>query len=154
LHLVQLFKQITSSDIEMTYLPGREDSSSGPWYWVADLEAVDAFLVRNFRKEPAATVAAHTPRITVENRTGQPRSVLTAFLRRLEEAGYRIDDIRRAEPMDRSHVISGRGDRAGAERLAEMLGRGDVIVAGIGAPSSEFTIQVGTDWVEQHGVIQ
>lgn len=154
MRLVQLFKQVQSGDIEMTYLPGREDSSSGAWFWVADLEAIDAFLVRHFGKEPTATVAAHTPRVTVENGTGLPRSALTAFLRQLEEAGYRIEDIRRSEPMDRSHVISGRGDRAGAQRLSELLGRGDVIVAGIGAVSSEFTIQLGTDWVEQRGVIQ
>lgn len=153
MRLVQLFKQIKSSDIEMTYLPGREDSSAG-WFWAADLAAVDAFLVRHFRKEPTATVPAHSPRITVENRTGLPRSALTAFLRQLEGAGYRIDDIRRAEPMDRSHVISVRGDRAGAQRLQELLGGGDVIVAAVGALSSEFTIQLGTDWVEQRGVIQ
>lgn len=154
MRLVQLFKTIKSSDIEMTYLPGREDTSTGPWYWRADLDAVEPFLVRHFHKEPTTTVAAHTPRVTVENRTGLPRSALTALLRQMEEAGYRIQDIRRAEPTDRSHVIAGRGDREGAQRLQELVGDGDVIVAGIGAMGSEFTLQLGTDWVERHGTIQ
>ncbi len=150
--LAQFFKQIGANDIEMTYLPGRDDSSSGVWYWMADVGAVDSFLVRHFHKEPAATAEFRTPQVTVENRTGLPRSALRDFLRQLEAAGYRVADIRRAEPAERSHVISGRGDREGAQRLQELLGNGDVIVAGVG--STEFTIQLGTDWVERRGVIQ
>lgn len=153
MRLVQLFKQVQPADIEMTYLPGRDDSSSGVWYWMADLAAVDSFLVRHFHKEPAEAAAARTPRVAVENRTGLPKSALAAFLRQLEEAGYRIDEIRRGEPMDRSHVISVRGDREGAQRLQELLGNGDVIVAGVDT-GYEFKIQLGTDWVERHGMIQ
>ncbi|MNY03806.1 Regulatory protein MsrR [compost metagenome] len=42
-----------ANGVEMVVLPGHEDRSRGPWYWEADMEAIEPFLARNFRK-PAA----------------------------------------------------------------------------------------------------
>lgn len=36
--------------LEMEVLPGHEDRTRGPWYWEADMTAIEPFLARNFRK--------------------------------------------------------------------------------------------------------
>lgn len=49
-----------ASGFEMEVLPGHEDRSRGPWYWEADMTAIEPFLSRNFHK-PAATESPTEP---------------------------------------------------------------------------------------------
>lgn len=147
MRLAQVLKGIDPHrDIELTFLPGREDSGHGPWYWVGDIKAIEPFLVRNFHKVPQANEATRRPAVSVANRTGLPLRSIEPFVSALRRAGYRIRDVRTEPASDESHVIAERGDQQGAEKLQTLVGHADVLVAGVGDLGSDFTVELGTDW--------
>jgi len=147
--LVSVLRQLDPRrDLEMTSIPGHENATEGPWYWIADLNAIEPFLERVFHKPADPDRVNLTPRVMIENDTGRPNRELQGLIRMLGARGYRVADVRRGPERGETTVITQRGDRAGAETLAGLMGTGEVVVAGIGARESDFTLQVGSDWQE------
>lgn len=149
LEALQLLNELKTldpqQDIELTAVPGAADASDGPWYWRADPEAIEPFLVRCFGK-PSRYATMPGRKVSIENGTGLPPSALADLERELAEGGYQLLRIHRVPPLSHSVIVAQRGDRAGAMALQAQIGIPRVQVAAVGDLRADFTLQLGSDW--------
>lgn len=134
-------------DLQLTVLPGRPAMIGGGWFWLAEPQRIDAFLVAHYGKRPSERLATEAPSITVMRPAGLTQEAWSEVLADLQAAGYRVNE-EGPRPMEaETRVISQRGDPEGAERLVRTLGSGRVLVAGLGDMRTDYTLHLGTDWL-------
>ncbi len=91
-------------------------------------------------------------RVAIANSTGSDRAV-QKLVKTLLRAGYRNVYLSKSwpEPLDVTHIVAQQGDTTSAEGIRNILNLGEVRVESTGNLSSDITIQLGRDWLQQSG---
>ncbi|HEY9761884.1 MAG TPA: LCP family protein [Trichocoleus sp.] len=159
LALVGYAAQTNRSNVQMLMLPGNF-SHPGEFelsYWLPNYDGIDRIVAQYFERKggEASTANADNPRylrIAVQDSTENSIAV-QSLLDSLSESGY--DSISQAENWSEelaiTRIIAQQGDVASAEMIHRLLGVGEVRVESTGVLDSDVTIQLGQDWVEEHG---
>lgn len=145
----QLYRSLRSLDLHrdlvLTMLPGVEDTASGPWYWKAAPSRIDPFLERYFHR-PFVPQASRSLRVTLEVAHGLPFSTIKALKADIERDRYHLYQVRRIRSLTHSRIIAQRGNTRGARALENTLGISKMVMAAIGDPQADFTVQIGPNW--------
>jgi hypothetical protein len=101
---------------------------------------------------PTASFDPANVRVAIANSTGSDRAV-QSLVKTLIAGGYRNVYISKSwnEPLDVTHIVAQQGDTNSAEGIRNILNVGEVRVESTGNLSSDVTIQLGKDWLEQSG---
>ena len=157
LALVGYGAQTSRSDVQMLMLPG---SFSSPQeysrsYWLPNYSSIDTMVDQYFGLNTLQTTEAASPaylRVVIQDSTGDDVAV-QSMVDTLYDSGYRNVIVGRSlnQPMTETKIVAQRGDRNSASLLHRFLGVGEVRVESTGDLDSDITIQLGEDWLAQHG---
>jgi LCP family protein required for cell wall assembly len=152
LRLATMGKDLDRERVQLAMVPGVATSIDGVSYWVADEAAkqrvVDRFLLAQQAGEARAPAAY---RIAIRDGVGD-RAAVRALRGRVRQLGYGGVDVDGLAPqlgLDETQIIAQNADVAGAQRLAEELGVGKVVVAATGNIYADYTVVVGRDWAQR-----
>ncbi|MEM6449868.1 MAG: LCP family protein [Cyanobacteria bacterium P01_D01_bin.105] len=157
--LVGYGAQSNRSNIQMLMLPG-DFSSYEDYelsYWIPSYSEIDAISERYFgltntyslssgRTEPSSL------RVAIQDSTGDEIAV-QSLLNSLYDTGYYNVFVDRGwhEALNETRIVAQRGDFDSAESIQRFLGVGEVRVESTGSLESDITIQLGQDWIAEHG---
>jgi LCP family protein required for cell wall assembly len=150
--------QTNRSNVQMLMLPGRF-SEAGEYktsYWLPNSERIATMMAQHFDVPtvglPTASFDPANVRVAIANSTGSDRAV-QSLVKTLIAGGYRNVYISKSwnEPLDVTHIVAQQGDTNSAEGIRNILNLGEVRVESTGNLSSDVTIQLGKDWLEQSG---
>jgi hypothetical protein len=141
----------------MLMLPG-EFSTSGEYdrsYWLPTYARIDDMVEQYFGLGSTRSALASNPsslRVAIQDSTGDELAV-QSLIERLYDSGYRNVFVDRTpkESLAETRIVAQQGDRASAETIQQSVGIGEVRVESTGNLDSDITIQVGEDWVAEHG---
>ncbi|MEM7794770.1 MAG: LCP family protein [Cyanobacteria bacterium P01_C01_bin.118] len=155
--LVGYGSQTSRSDVQMLMLPG---SFSSPEefalsYWLPSYSRIDAMVEQYFGLESAQVMEAASPsylRVVIQDSTGDDVAI-QSLIDRLYDSGYRNVSVGQYlnEAIPETRIVAQRGDRASASMLQRFLRIGEVRVESTGNLDSDITIQLGEDWLAEHG---
>jgi LCP family protein required for cell wall assembly len=159
--LVGFGMRTNRSNMQMLMLPGRfsENREYDASYWIPNKDAIAKVMAQNFGLESENAKQASEPsalKVAIQDSTGSDRSHLRPLIRSLEKAGYRNVYIAKAwgEPLEVTHIVAQQGDEESAQSIRDTLGFGEVRVESTGNISSDISIQVGKDWVQQKAILE
>ena len=147
---------LDQGNFRMVLLPGRFSTPSEAIasYWILDAAAKDQVMQEHFEVSSIASISQGTDprdlRVAVQNASDNPQlgSQVAAFLQGQGfDNVYVIEDW--VEPQPQTQIIAQRGDLESAEMMGTTLGLGEIVSASTGDLSSDLTIRVGNDWIEQ-----
>jgi polyisoprenyl-teichoic acid--peptidoglycan teichoic acid transferase len=157
LALVGYGAQTNRSNVQMLMLPGDfshpEDFDLS--YWIPNYSEIDTMMAQYFGARAATASTADDPsylRIAIQDGTGDAVAV-QALVDTLYESGYTNVYTERGWNQDLpiTRILAQQGDVASAEMLHRFLRVGEVRVESTGSLSSDVTIQLGQDWLDEHG---
>lgn len=157
LALVGFAAQTNRSNVQMLMLPGGFSSPSEfeLSYWLPNYNGIDEMVERYFGVGVSQTAATTDPsylRIAIQDSTGDQVAV-QSLIDNLYDSGYRnvyVEDDWNEE-LAVTRIVAQQGDSASAETLQRFLGVGEVRVESTGILGSDITIQLGKDWLSNHG---
>jgi LCP family protein required for cell wall assembly len=157
LALVGYAAQTNRANVQMLMLPG-EFSTSGEYdrsYWLPTYARIDDMVEQYFGLGSTRSALASNPsslRVAIQDSTGDELAV-QSLIERLYDSGYRNVFVDRTpkESLAETRIVAQQGDRASAETIQQSVGIGEVRVESTGNLDSDITIQVGEDWVAEHG---
>ena len=151
LYTLNFARFLRKEDINMSIVPG--DFSVGDMnasIWSPDMDKLKDIINKYYSKKLLAKlepqhVPSHT--LTIINNTGDLDAVREAMriLSKKDYAIVNVSSLKRPGVSD-SQVIAQSGDRAGAKKLADVLGIKDVEVSGTGDVQTDLTIVLCDDW--------
>lgn len=160
LALVGYAAQTNRSNVQMLMLPG-DFSHPGEFdlsYWLPNYDSIDKMVAQYFDQGSKTTSTAADSdnpsylRIAIQDSTGDSLAV-QSLIDDLSESGYnavsQADDW--SEQLAITRIVAQQGDVASAEMIHRLLGVGEVRVESTGVLNSDVTIQLGQDWLEEHG---
>ncbi|MBD0269698.1 MAG: LCP family protein [Cyanobacteria bacterium Co-bin8] len=157
LALVGYSAQTNRSNVQMLMLPG-DFSNPDDFelsYWLPNYSEIDTLVDQYFGFRAATASTVHDPsylRIAIQDSTGDSVAV-QALIDTLYESGYTNvyteRDWNNELPITR--ILAQQGDMASAEMLQRFLKVGEVRVESTGILDSDITIQLGKDWLDEHG---
>ncbi|NJO79493.1 MAG: LCP family protein [Cyanobacteria bacterium RM1_2_2] len=154
--LADFGRELDRESFRMVLLPGRFSTPSEAIasYWILDPSAKDQVMQEHFDVSSIASISqSNDPRdlrVAVQNASSDPQlgSQVAAFLQ-----GQGFDNVYVIEDWNESQIqtqiIAQRGDLVSAEMMEATLGLGEIVSASTGDLSSDLTIRVGNDWIEQ-----
>ena len=158
LALVGFASRTSRSNMQMLMLPGDFSSPSEfeVSYWLPNYRAIDEMIDQYFGYG-TRTASAHNSdpayvRIAIQDSTGDTVAV-QSLVDTLYDVGYSnvfIEDDWN-ESLMTSRIVAQNGDVASAEIIQRLLGAGEVRVEATGILNSDVTIQLGQDWLKEHG---
>lgn len=147
------------SNMQMLMLPGRfsEKTEYDVSYWLPNKDNIAKLMTQHFGLESEQGQQMVDPaslRVAIQDSTGGDRSNLRPLIRALEKAGYRNIYVSKpwSEPLEETHIVAQQGDGDSAESIRNTLGFGEVRVESTGNISSDISIQVGQDWLQQKAI--
>lgn len=155
--LVGYGSQTSRSDVQMLMLPGNFSSPEEfeLSYWLPSYSQIDTMVEQYFGLESAQVMEATSPsylRVVIQDSTGDEVAI-QSLIDTLYDSGYRnvivgsdLNDI-----LPETRIVAQRGDRASAAMLQQFLRIGEVRVESTGNLDSDITIQLGEDWLGEHG---
>ncbi len=155
--LVGYGAQTNRSDVQMLMLPGNFSSPEDYdlSYWLPNYARIDNLVEQYFGLESSQAMEATSPsylRVVIEDSTGDDVAI-QSLIDSLYDSGYRNvsvgEDLN--EPLSETRIVAQRGDRASASMLQRFLRIGEVRVESTGNLDSDITIQLGEDWLDEHG---
>ena len=155
--LVGYGSQTSRSDVQMLMLPGNFSSPEDYVlsYWLPNYAMIDSMVEQYFGLDSAQVMEATSPsylRVVIEDSTGDDVAI-QSLIDGLYDSGYRNvsvgDDLN--EVLSETRIVAQRGDRASASMLQQFLRIGEVRVESTGNLNSDITIQLGEDWLDEHG---
>ncbi|NEQ29725.1 MAG: LCP family protein [Leptolyngbya sp. SIO4C5] len=157
LALVGHASQTNRSNVQMLMLPG-DFSSPEEYalsYWIPNYQEIDTLVEQYFNHGISQYQTAIDPsyvRVAVQDSTGDEIAV-QSLIDALYDSGYSNVFIDRDwhETLDITRIVAQQGDLDSAETLHRFLGIGEVRVESTGNLDSDITIQLGEDWVVEHG---
>jgi LCP family protein required for cell wall assembly len=157
LALVGYAAQTNRSNVQMLMLPG-DFSNPGDYelsYWLPDYDRIDEMVDQYLGYGTETASASSDPaylRIAIQDSTGDAVAV-QSLIDTLYESGYTnvYQEGDWNEPLAISRIVAQQGDVSSAEMLHRFLGVGEVRVESTGVLDSDVTIQLGQDWLEEHG---
>jgi polyisoprenyl-teichoic acid--peptidoglycan teichoic acid transferase len=147
---------LDQENFRMVLLPGRFSTpdEAVASYWILDSSAKDQVMQEHFDVSSIASISqSNDPRdlrVAVQNASSNPQlgSQVAAFLQAQGfDNVYVVEDWIEAQPQ--TQIIAQRGDLDSAAMMETTLGLGQVVSASTGDLSSDLTIRVGNDWLEQ-----
>lgn len=157
LALVGAGRKLGPSNLKMVMLPGRF-SAPGEFnasYWIMDPSGRDRVMRQYFKIDPTGAAiqpeqSATSLRIAIQNASSQPDAA-SQVRKYLANLGFHNVSLAPdwSDHQQQTQVIVQQGDLNGAEDLQRVLGFGRVEADSTGDLSSDLTIRVGEDWVEQ-----
>ncbi|MEO1400223.1 MAG: LCP family protein [Cyanobacteria bacterium J06635_1] len=155
--LVGFGAQTNRSNVQMLMLPG-DFSRAGDYelsYWLPNYGEIDEMVDQYFRVGSADVTEASNPAylsVAIQDSTGDDVA-LQSLIDTLYDSGYQSVFVDRDlnEPLAETRIVAQRGDKASADLLQRLMGIGEVRVESTGNLDSDITIQLGDDWVEEHG---
>ncbi len=160
--LVGYGAQTDRSNIQMLMLPG-EFSSYEDYdlsYWLPDYSKVDALSEQYFGLSRAYSMTEQADeqsdpsdlRVAIQDSTDDTVAV-QSLINSLYDTGYYNVFVDRNwhEPLRETRIVAQRGDLNSAESIHQFLGVGEVRVESTGSLESDITIQLGQDWLAEHG---
>lgn len=149
------------SNMQMLLMPGRfsEKSEYDASYWLPNKDSIAKLMAQHFGLESEQGQQMADPaslRVAIQDSTGGDRSNLRPLIRALEKAGYRNIFVSKpwGEPLEVTHIVAQQGDGDSAESIRGTLGFGEVRVESTGNISSDISIQVGQDWLQQKAILE
>jgi polyisoprenyl-teichoic acid--peptidoglycan teichoic acid transferase len=147
------------SNMQMLLMPGRfsEKGEYDASYWLPNKDSIAKLMAQHFGLESEQGQQIADPaslRVAIQDSTGGDRSNLRPLIRALEKAGYRNVYVSKpwGEPLEVTHIVAQQGDGNSAESIRDTLGFGEVRVESTGNISSDISIQVGQDWLQQKAI--
>ncbi|MEM8613519.1 MAG: LCP family protein [Cyanobacteria bacterium P01_H01_bin.105] len=155
--LVGYGSQTSRSDVQMLMLPGNFSSPAeySLSYWLPDYAQIDEMVEQYFGLEASQAMEAASPsylRVVIQDSTGDDVAI-QSLIDTLYDSGYRnvIVGHELNEALPETRIVAQRGDRASASMLQQFLRIGEVRVESTGNLNSDITIQLGEDWLGEHG---
>jgi polyisoprenyl-teichoic acid--peptidoglycan teichoic acid transferase len=156
LSLMGFGTQTRHSSMQMLMLPGRF-SNNGEFnasYWVPNRDRIATMMAQHFNLESSNQLYAAAPgslRVAIQDSTGSDRALLRTLIQILQKAGYHNIYMAQSweEPLSVTRIVAQQGDSNSAELIRNALGFGKVRVESTGNLSSDITIFLGQDWLEQ-----
>lgn len=155
MRLVTMGKDLDRDRVQLAMVPGVATNIGGVSYWVADEVAkqrmVDGFLLGQQNGE-ARSAGAY--RIAIRDGVGD-RGAVRSLRSRVRDLGYgrvELDGLAPQVGLEETQIIAQNADLAGAQKLAEELGVGKVVVAATGNIYADYTIVLGKDWLQRQAV--
>lgn len=124
-------------------------------YWLPSYSRIDTMVEQYFGLESAQVMEATSPsylRVVIQDSTGDDVAI-QSLIDTLYDSGYRnvsVGDYLN-EAIAETRIVAQRGDRASASMLQQFLRIGEVRVESTGNLDSDITIQLGEDWLAEHG---
>ena len=156
--LVGYGAQANRSNIQMLMLPGQfssyEDYELS--YWLPDYSEIDRISQQYFGLSSYQLSAEQTApsdlRIAIQDSTYDDVAV-QSLINSLYDTGYFNVFVDRSlrDPLRETRIVAQRGDLESADSIQSFLGVGEVRVESTGSLESDITIQLGQDWVSEHG---
>ncbi|MGD1895410.1 MAG: LCP family protein [Phormidesmis sp.] len=156
--LVGYGSQTERSDVQMLMLPG-DFSNYDDYdlsYWIPDYSGIDAMAEDYFGLSSAYSISQETDpsylRVAIQDSTYDDVAV-QSLVNSLYDTGYFNVFIDRSlnDPLAQTRIVAQRGDLNSAESIQQFLGVGEVRVESTGSLESDITIQLGEDWLNEHG---
>ncbi len=156
--LVSYGAQTERSDMQMLMLPG-DFSSYEDYdlsYWLPDYEKIDVLSEEYFGLANTHNVSDQSDRsalrVVIQDSTSDTVAV-QSLTDSLYDSGYLnvSVDPSGGKSLDETRIIAQRGDIKSANAIQEFMGIGKVRVESTGDLNSDITIQLGQDWLNQHG---
>lgn len=155
--LVGYGSQTSRSDVQMLMLPGNFSSPEeySLSYWLPSYAKIDEMVEQYFGLDSVQTVDAASPsylRVVIQDST-QDDVAIQSLIDTLYDSGYRNVSVGQDlnELLPETRIVAQRGDRASASMLKQFLRIGEVRVESTGNLDSDITIQLGEDWLGEHG---
>ncbi|NEP03038.1 MAG: LCP family protein [Symploca sp. SIO2E9] len=142
------------SNTQMLMVPGQFNGSghSDVSYWLPDHRRIRQMMARHFDigYSDQQEVNPSYQRIAIQDSTGEQEAVKT-LVKTLREAGYRNIYISNPwrEPLQTTRIVAQQGDDRSAADIRSYLGLGEVRIESTGSLTSDVTIQLGQDWLQQ-----
>ena len=160
LALVGFAAQTNRSNIQMLMLPG-DFSTPDDFelsYWLPNYGQIDELMEQYFGYGTERYQTTSDPsylRVAIQDSTGDEVAV-QSLIDDLYDMGYYnvfVDDNwgESVEELTVTRILAQRGDVQSAEALYRFLGIGEVRVESTGNLYSDITIQLGKDWLDEHG---
>ncbi|MEL7350100.1 MAG: LCP family protein [Cyanobacteria bacterium J06560_5] len=156
--LVGYGSQREREDVQMLMLPG-EFSNYDDYdlsYWIPDYSEIDVLSEQYFGLANAYSISEQTDpsylRIAIQDSTYDDIAV-QSLVNSLYDTGYFNVFVDRSwhEPLEQTRIVAQRGDTQSANDLQDFLGIGEIRVESTGSLESDITIQLGQDWLHEHG---
>ncbi|MEL7067421.1 MAG: LCP family protein [Cyanobacteria bacterium J06581_3] len=157
--LVGYSSQRDRSDVQMLMLPG-EFSNYDDYelsYWIPDYSEIDAisadyFDIANGSYRVSEETDPSYLRVAIQDSTYDDVAV-QSLINTLYDTGYYNVFVDRTlrDPLRETRIVAQRGDLDSAESIQRFLGIGEVRVESTGSLESDITIQLGEDWLYEHG---
>ncbi|NEO28941.1 MAG: LCP family protein [Symploca sp. SIO3C6] len=142
------------SNTQMLLVPGQFSGTghSEVSYWLPDRRRIRQMMARHFDigYSDEQEINPSYLRIAIQDSTDEPEAV-KALVKTLREAGYRniyISD-RWSETLQTTRIVAQQGDSRSADDIRSYLRLGEVRIESTGSLTSDVTIQLGQDWLEQ-----
>ncbi|BAZ65496.1 MAG: LCP family protein [Pelatocladus maniniholoensis HA4357-MV3] len=149
------------SNVLQLMLPGRfsENGEYDASYWIPDSDRIATTMAQYFDIQSSEQQQAVDPtylRVAIQDSTGSDDTNLRPLIRSLQKAGYSNVYIAKnsGEPLEVTHIVAQQGDGNSAESIRNTLGFGEVRVESTGNLSSDISIQVGKDWLQQQSLFE
>ncbi|WP_341525130.1 LCP family protein [Nostoc sp. UHCC 0302] len=161
--LVGFGMRTNRSNMQMLMLPGRfsEKREFDASYWLPNQNAIAKLMTQHFglESQEAQQEQLSDPsslRVAIQDSTGGDRSNIRPLIRALEKAGYRNVYVSKpwGEPLEVTHIVAQQGDGNSAQSIRDTLGFGEVRVESTGNISSDISIQIGQDWLQQKAIFE
>lgn len=156
--LVGYGAQTERSDVQMLMLPG-DFSNYDDYdlsYWIPNYSEIDVLAENYFGLSNAYNVSETTDpsylRVAIQDSTYDDVAV-QSLINSLYDTGYFNVFVDRSlnDPLAKTRIVAQRGDLDSAESIQRFLGVGQVRVESTGSLESDITIQLGEDWLLEHG---
>ena len=156
--LVGYGAQRDREDVNMLMLPG-EFSKYDDYdlsYWIPDYSEIDMLSEQYFGLANAYSISEQTDpsylRVAIQDSTYDDVAV-QSLINSLYDTGYFNVFVDRSwhEPLEQTRIVAQRGDTQSAVDIQDFLGIGEIRVESTGSLESDITIQLGQDWLHEHG---
>jgi LCP family protein required for cell wall assembly len=148
------------SNMQMLMVPGRFSNPEeyDASYWLPKHEKIPAMMSQYFDIESTELPQITEPgklQVAIQDHTGSDGVSLRPLIRILETAGYGnvYVDKHVGVRLKTTRIVAQQGDGNSAEGVRTTLGLGEVRVESTGSLSSDVTVQVGEDYLEQRQML-
>ncbi|MGB7486184.1 MAG: LytR C-terminal domain-containing protein, partial [Phormidesmis sp.] len=117
---------------------------------------IDAMVASYFGRTDTYSISEETDpsylSVAIQDSTYDDIAV-QSLINSLYDTGYFNVFVDRSlqNPLSETRIVAQRGDLDSAESLQRFLGVGEVRVESTGNLDSDITIQLGEDWLQEHG---
>ncbi|MBE9064204.1 LCP family protein [cf. Phormidesmis sp. LEGE 11477] len=156
--LVGYGAQTDRANVQMLMLPGSFSSYDDYdlSYWIPNYSEIDVLADQYFGLSNTYSISEQIDpsylRIAIQDGTYDDVAV-QSLADNLYDTGYMNVAIARSlrSPLSTTKIVAQRGDVASARAIQQFLGVGEVWVESTGDLNSDITIQLGEDWLSEHG---